>query len=268
VISPIAAGTSFVTGLLGVGAALIGGVWLILSSRRMVRLKAQVAEVAKAAGARAGLDWAYPLKLMNAQVGGAALLAPGGPPEDDPEGDAASEALLHRYHAQGLAQSQISFWFSITFAALGFGIIAFGATSAFLVPNTDAIRSAVPIVSGVIIDAVSGLFFVQSNRARQLMSDFFDKLRADNKLSEALRLADEITDQKVASNLRAYLSMHFAGIDVGVDAFRSVAGLPIRVLPRGPVTQAQHASGADGVGKAPAPRRPRRTDTSDGLLRA
>jgi hypothetical protein len=35
---------------------------------------------------------------------------------------------------------------------------------------------------------VSALFFVQSNRARNLMTAFFDKLRQDRSLEEALRL--------------------------------------------------------------------------------
>jgi len=33
--------------------------------------------------------------------------------------------LLREYHAQGIAQSKISFWFSLVFAALGFGVIIY-----------------------------------------------------------------------------------------------------------------------------------------------
>jgi hypothetical protein len=33
-------------------------------------------------------------------------------------------ALLREYHAQGLAQSRVSFWFSLTFASIGFAVIA------------------------------------------------------------------------------------------------------------------------------------------------
>lgn len=138
------------------------------------------------------------------------------------------EKLLREYHAQGLTQSRVSFWFSIIFACVGFSIIGFGAIAA-LNGSITFEKSIIPIISGGVIDGVSGLFFVQSNRARQLMSEFFDKLRADNKLTEALRLSASIRDEKVSSSLKAYLAMHFAGIDVDVDGFRSVVGLPVQL---------------------------------------
>jgi hypothetical protein len=34
--------------------------------------------------------------------------------------------LLRAYHAQGLAQSKISFWFSLIFASIGFSVIMLG----------------------------------------------------------------------------------------------------------------------------------------------
>src|ERR1043166_127330 len=42
-------------------------------------------------------------------------------PNDD--ASARQYALLKEYHAQGLAQSKVSFWFSLIFAALGFSVI-------------------------------------------------------------------------------------------------------------------------------------------------
>lgn len=71
------------------------------------------------------------------------------------------------------------------------------------------------------------------------MSDFFDKLRADNKLTEAIRLSDSIEDPKIAASLKAYLSMHFAGIDVGVDGFRSVVRLPVQLSTAAAKSQAR-----------------------------
>jgi hypothetical protein len=41
-----------------------------------------------------------------------------------PERGQQQYALLREYHAQGLAQSRVSFWFSLMFASFGFAIIA------------------------------------------------------------------------------------------------------------------------------------------------
>lgn len=111
--------------------------------------------------------------------------------------------LLRQYHSQGLAQSKISFWFSLVFAALGFGVILLSIASANPQGKwTEQGRSFVTFAAGTIIDAVSALFFVQSNKARQLMTDFFDRLRIDRKLEESLRLAGEIQTQELGGRLK------------------------------------------------------------------
>jgi hypothetical protein len=47
--------------------------------------------------------------------------------------------LLREYHAQGLAQSKFSFWFSLVFASIGFAVIVYSIVStngdAALIPN-------------------------------------------------------------------------------------------------------------------------------------
>src|SRR5258706_11140655 len=112
-------------------------------------------------------------------------------------------ALLIQYHSQGLAQSKISFWFSLIFASIGFAIIVIAIlTVQREVSIWDQGRTFITLISGTIIDTVSALFFVQSNKARQLMTDFFDKLRMDRKFEESLRLADQITDTKLQSALK------------------------------------------------------------------
>jgi hypothetical protein len=121
--------------------------------------------------------------------------------------------LLKQYHAQGLGQSRISFWFSLIFAACGFAVIVLSILN---VDNSKSIltqpNSIISLISGTIIDAVSALFFVQSNKSRELMSTFFEKLRADRKIEESLKLADSITDENLRSKLKMILSLHFAEI--------------------------------------------------------
>ena len=77
---------------------------------------------------------------------------------------------LANYYNQALSRTTISFWFSIIFASIGFGVIIF----AFLSYSPgDVGGTTVKVLGGTIIDAVSGLFFVQSTNAQKSMSDFF-----------------------------------------------------------------------------------------------
>lgn len=119
--------------------------------------------------------------------------------------------LLAEYHAQGLAQSKMSFRLSLIFAGLGFLVIAVAIGLAVASDDASTIASIVPLIGGAVVEAVSGLFFVQSNRARQLMVTFFDRLRADRNLREALELAAAIEDGRVRSRLQAQMALSMAG---------------------------------------------------------
>lgn len=130
-------------------------------------------------------------------------------------------ALLREYHAQGLAQSKISFWVSLVFAAFGFAIIALSVHSYLSdVQSTQENNVAAmgkpifSLISGTVIEAVAGLFFVQSNRSRELMVAFFDKLRTDRKLDESLKLVESISDENVSNRLKAMLAISYSEIPV------------------------------------------------------
>jgi len=121
--------------------------------------------------------------------------------------------LLRQYHAQGLSQSKISFWFSLIFASLGFGVIIIAIlTMDKEAKLTEQGRAFIPLIAGTIIEAVASLFFVQSNRARRLMTQFFDKLRTDRKFEESLQLANQIPDEALQSRLKIMLAMSFAEV--------------------------------------------------------
>ena len=111
------------------------------------------------------------------------------------------------YHRQSISQSRISFWFSMFFASMGFLIIA---TSVFTYSDKSGYLG---IVAGTIIDVVSALFFYQSNKSRQLMSEFFDRLRSDRKLEESLKLCDSINDALMKNALKVRLSLFFSGLE-------------------------------------------------------
>lgn len=121
--------------------------------------------------------------------------------------------LLKEYHAQGLSQSKISFWFSLIFASLGFFVIIIAIlTMDRTVKFTEQGTTFITLTAGTIIDAVSALFFVQSNKARKLMTEFFDKLRADRKFEKSLLLADQIPNEDLQSRLKIMLSLNFADV--------------------------------------------------------
>lgn len=129
---------------------------------------------------------------------------------------------LASYYSLTLGQARISFWFSLIFAAIGFMIIVGGAA---LYTEGGLVGATIKIVSGVVVDAVSALFFVQSRRSQEAMSAFFEKLRSDRQFAEARKICDEITDNRSKDHLKSILVLHYSGLAAGsmIDA------LPARV---------------------------------------
>lgn len=117
---------------------------------------------------------------------------------------------LSNYYNQALARANISFWFSLVFASIGFGVIIF----AIITHSSGNIAdTAIKLISGAVIDAVSALFFVQSANAQKSMSEFFEKLRLDRLNVEARELIGEIDNLERRDQLRAQLVIKYAGID-------------------------------------------------------
>ncbi|WP_052201758.1 hypothetical protein [Ensifer sp. ZNC0028] len=118
--------------------------------------------------------------------------------------------VLSNHYNQALSRANISFWFSLIFAAIGFGVIIF----AFLTHNTNDIAgTAIKIVSGTIIDAVSALFFVQTQNAQKSMSEFFEKLRLDRLNAEAREMISEIELAERRDQVRTQLIIKYSGIE-------------------------------------------------------
>ena len=94
-------------------------------------------------------------------------------------------SALANYYNQVLKRANLAFVFSILFASIGFCVIIFAFSSH---STNDLAGTIVKVASGAIIDAVSGLFFVQSTSAQRNMGDFFEKLRLDRLNAEAREL--------------------------------------------------------------------------------
>jgi hypothetical protein len=119
-------------------------------------------------------------------------------------------ALTKEYHSRGLAQSTQSFWFSLLAATLGFIVIILAIVLAIFRPQDIGV-AIVQLASGTVIEAVSALFFVQSNKARELLVKFFDKLREDRKLEEAMVFARDMPDGELKQRLHVALAASFSG---------------------------------------------------------
>lgn len=117
---------------------------------------------------------------------------------------------LANYYNHALSRANISFWFSLVFASIGFGVIifAFATHSA-----SDIWGTVIKALSGTVIDAVSALFFVQSTAAQKSMSDFFEKLRLDRLNAEAREMITEIEGVERRDQLRAQLVLKYSGIE-------------------------------------------------------
>lgn len=117
---------------------------------------------------------------------------------------------LANYYSLTLGQSRISFWFSLIFAAVGF-LVIIGA--AFLHKDGDLISSSIKITSGLIVDAVAALFFVQSKQAQESMATFFEKLRNDRQYAEARKICDEIENAEIKDKIKMILVLHYSGLN-------------------------------------------------------
>jgi MFS family permease len=128
---------------------------------------------------------------------------------------------LAGYYSLTLGQARISFWFSLIFAAIGFLVIVGGAA---LYSEGGIIAASIKIVSGIVIDAVSALFFVQSRRAQDSMSAFFEKLRNDRQFAEARKICDELSDDIIKDHLKTILVIHYSGLGATpmIDALPSL----------------------------------------------
>jgi hypothetical protein len=119
-----------------------------------------------------------------------------------------------------LAQSNIAFQLSLVFAVLGFLIIAASVIVVLVSGRTDP--AIVSLVSGTVVEAVSALFFVQANQARRLMVEFFDRLRVDRSVEEALKLSARVPDDTIRSRLSTLLSVRLARADATDEVLRTI----------------------------------------------
>lgn len=126
---------------------------------------------------------------------------------------------LAKYYGEVLAQSKVSFWFSLIFAVVGFLVIIIAA---FMYSNRADSTAYIQMIAGAIIDAVAGLFFVQSRRAQKSMADFFDKLRLDRQHTDSKKMCESIENTIARDALKIELSLYYAGVPDSANVSKSI----------------------------------------------
>jgi uncharacterized membrane protein len=126
---------------------------------------------------------------------------------------------LAKYYTQILYQNKVSFWFSIVFAAIGFLIIIL-----LIFTNAEIIsdKGIVTMVSSIIIEAVSALFYTRSNKAQKEMQEFFNKLRKDRQYGEARKLIESLTNPMIKDIAKVQLALKYSEIENNTETLNEI----------------------------------------------
>lgn len=121
----------------------------------------------------------------------------------------ANGKLKAEYHEQRLTQSKRAFDLSVRGSIIGFIVIICS-----VIYGIYANESQWPgIASGVIVEAVSVLFYTISNAMNEKISEFFKELTKDSNVETAVRLSNDIADPMIKDNLKTKLALFLSGID-------------------------------------------------------
>jgi hypothetical protein len=124
--------------------------------------------------------------------------------------DDAIDELIKNHHKQALLQATVQFWISIFAAFFGFVFIV---AVILLSPSTEWYEGLINAIPGIVIEAVSVLFFTQSKETRQQSSDFLNRLRQDRLYEKSIAIANEIQDEQLKAKLKAEIALHLCGIN-------------------------------------------------------
>ena len=127
--------------------------------------------------------------------------------------DETIETLITNHHEQALREARTQFWFSLIAACVGFVFIAL---TFFSTKDAEWLSKLVTMIPGVIIEAVSALFFSQSKETRERSSDFLNRLREDRKFEKGVEIANTIQDKDLKAKMLASIALNLCGIGVSV----------------------------------------------------
>lgn len=119
------------------------------------------------------------------------------------------ERLIQSYHEQALYQSRIQFWLSLIASVVGFISVII---ILFFSNDLQWYEYIIRTLPGIIIEAVSILFFSQSKEIRERASDFLNRLQEDRHFNRSMEIVDTISDENLKSLIKAEIALHLCGI--------------------------------------------------------
>ena len=138
--------------------------------------------------------------------------------DDKSSTETSVEDLIRSHHEQALTQATIQFWTSLVASIIGFVFII---VMIFISNYSQWYEYILKVLPGIIIEAVSYLFFKQSSETRNRASDFLNRLRNDEQISKSIVIADSIDDSALKSQIKAKIALHICGISEFTDTERA-----------------------------------------------
>jgi len=107
------------------------------------------------------------------------------------------QQTVRRVYNNAILQYGISFYFSLIFSVIGFGLIFYA-----LVYKSGANPNWPAVVVSAVIESVPALFFYLSDRSRKQMTEVFVDLRRDNEVARAYGVLKTMRDENKQESLK------------------------------------------------------------------
>jgi len=119
--------------------------------------------------------------------------------------------LIESYHTQALTQAAAQFWFSVSAATIGFLFIMY--IGFFYSLKRQPQLTLLNTLPGIAIEAVAALFFKQAEDTRKRATELYDRLRLDDKQTQAITLIQSIENQELRDFVKAQWALQIVGLE-------------------------------------------------------
>lgn len=119
--------------------------------------------------------------------------------------------LIASYHTQALTQAAAQFWFSVSAATIGFLFIMY--IGFFYSLRRQPYLTLLNTLPGIAIEAVAALFFKQAEDTRKRATELYDRLRLDDKQTQAITLIESIENQALRDFVKAQWALQIVGLE-------------------------------------------------------
>ncbi len=122
--------------------------------------------------------------------------------------------LIQSHHEQTIKHANIQFIASLCAAVIGFIFLISNIILSIDLSWQEDIAGTIP---GVILEAISVLFFTQSKLAKKQSSDSLNKLMDERKCEKGISVAESISDKKISDKVKAEIALTLCGKNESKD---------------------------------------------------